>query len=173
MKYLISISLTISILFSSCKSGQVPFTSSLKQSYNLNEKTLKKLQFYTSEEIVLFEVKEESDASVSDGKLFVSNQKNFEKITILKQTPCVLEKVIDDNKMVFSFETGEGRFLAFGTENNGAYSLLAKEWEGNKGTLRYSNKMYSTENGDVYLNVVLKKLNKLKSRERVVRGKRL
>lgn len=173
MKSIIFSSLLAIILLASCKSGKVPFTTELQKSYNLSEATLKKVQFYTSEEIILYKVEEEGDASVTGGKLLISNKKDCEKIIILRNTPCLLEKVIDDHKLLVSFEVGDHKFIAFGNTSGGSYSLLAKEWENTTGKLKYANKTYATENGDVYLNVVLKKLNKLKSKERVIGGRKV
>lgn len=169
---LISIIIALSVL-TSCRTGKVPFTQELKTQCGLSEPSLKKIQFYTSDEIVLYKIKEDGDAFVNNGILLIQNKKDCEKIVILRNTPCILEKIIDDNKILFSFEVGDGKLIAFGNTSNGSYSLLAKEWENSVGTLKYANKMYATENGDVYLNVVLKKINKLKSKERLVKGRKV
>lgn len=157
--------------FSSCRSGKVPFNQQVRS--GLSETSLKKVQFYTSGEIVLYKTKEDGESSVADGIVLIQNKKDCEKIIIPIGTPCILEKVIDDKKLLFSFEVGDGKFVAFGTSNGESYSLLAKEWEGGSGTLKYANKTYMTEDGDIYLNVVLKKINKLKSKQRLVKGRRV
>lgn len=174
MKSTILISAIIALFtFSSCRSGKVPFTQELKTQCGLSETSLKKVQFYTSDEIVLYKVQEDGDASVNKGVLLIQNKKDCEKIVILKNTPCILEQVIDEHKILFSFEVGNGKFIAFGNTSKGSYSLLAKDWENSVGTLKYANKTYATENGDVYLNVVLKKINKLRSKERLVKGRKV
>lgn len=173
MKSIKLISIVMLLLFASCKTGKVPFTTDIQKQYAFSEKTLKKVQFYTSDEIILYKIKEEGDASIRDGKLFILNQKDCEKIIIKRNTPCILEKVIDQNKFLFSFEYGDNKYIAFGNTSTGAYSLLAKDWENSIGTLKYADKMYATGNGDVYLNVVLKKLNRLKSKERIVKGRKV
>lgn len=161
------------VALASCRTGKVPFTSDIQKQYGFSEQTLKKVQFYTSSEIILYKVKDESDAQIRDGKLFVLNQKDCEKIIIKANTPCILEKVLDKNKMLFSFELGANKYIAFGNASGGSYSLLAREWQNSVGTLKYADKLYVTNDGDVYLNVVLKKLNKLKSRERTVKGRKI
>lgn len=152
---------------------KVPFTSDIQKQFSFSENTLKKVQFYTSAEIVLFKVRQDGDVDVRDGKLFVKDEKNSEKIIIKRNTPCVLEKVIDQNKFLFSFEYGDDKYLAFGNTSGGYYSLLAKDWKSGAGTLNYANKTYATDDGGVYLTVKMKKLKKLKSRERTVKGRKI
>lgn len=173
MKYVKLLGILLIICLASCKSAKVPFTYEIQKQYNFSEKTLKKIQFYTSEEIVLYRIEQEDDFSVKQGKLIVLNEKDCEKIIIKKNTPCILERIVEPNKFLFSFEVGENKFLAFGNANGGSYSLLAKEWENKVGKIDYANKMYATNNGDVYLNVFLKKLNKLKGKERTVKGRKV
>ena len=172
MKSITLISVIIALFtFSSCKTGKVPFNQEVRNL--LSETSLKKVQFYTSGEIVLYKTKEDGETSVYSGVVLIQNKKDCETIVIKANTPCILEKVIDDKKLLFSFEVGDGKFISFGTSNGESYSLLAKEWEGGSGSIKYANKTYTTESGDIYLNVVLKKINKLRSKERLVKGRRL
>lgn len=171
MKSIVFNSIIIALLFASCNTGKVPFNQSVRN--GLSETSLKKVQFYTSGEIVLYKTKEDGEASVSDGIVLIQNKKDCEKIVIPSGTPCILERVIDDKKLLFSFEVGDGKFIAFGTGNGESYSLLAKEWEGTSGSLKYGNKIYNTQSGEIYLNIKLRKLNRLKSRERIIKGKKI
>ena len=164
--------LILSLFISSCAT-RVPFTSAMQNEYKFPEERLKKVQFYTSEEIVLIKTKQDGDAVVNDGKVLVRNEKDVEKIIIKKNTPCVLEEIVDSNKFLFSFEYGKDRVLLFGNSNGGCYSLMAKDWKNKIGSIEYGNKIYSTTNGSVFLNIKVKNLKQLKGKERTVKGRKI
>ena len=171
MDYIRLIILTIFI--SSCAS-KIPFTSDIHKEYNLSEDKLKKVQFYTSGEIILFTSEKEEEAFIFKGKLLMKEEKNTEKITIKKNTPCVLIKIIEHNRFLFSFENEGNNFLLFGNNNNdGYYSIMAKEWNNKKAIIKYGKGEYFTTNGNVFLKVKIKKLKKLKNKQRTVKGKRI
>jgi len=151
----------------------VPFTSDIQNEYKFPEAKLKKVQFYTSDEIVLFKIKQEGDAVITSGKIVTRSEKNSEKIVIKKNTPCVLESIVDQNKFLFSFEYGEGRVLLFGNNSSGYYSLMAKEWKNKTAIIKYANTEYSTANGNVILKIKVKNLNSLKQKQRTVKGRKV
>lgn len=154
-------------------SRKIAYTSEIQKSHKFSESQLKKVQFYTSAEIVLVQTKQEGDVIITNGKLVVRNSKDVEKIIIKPNTPCVLEEIIDDNKMLFSFETGEGKVLLFGNNGDGMFSLMSKDWNAGIGTIPYANKEYFTTDGNVFLLISAKKLNRLQSRERTVKGRKI
>lgn len=165
--------LLIVLIFSSC-SRKVPFTSDIQSKYKFSEKTLKQVQFYTSDEIILFQSTTDGDMGVNDGKILLTDSKASEKIIIKKNTPCVLEKVVNENLFVFSFEYGNDKFLAFGNNNiGGYYSLMANDWNNKRGELSYANRSYTTYSGNVFLKVKIKKLSKKQNRERTVKGRKI
>ena len=165
-----SLLLTI-LLFASCATTKIPFTSDIKKEYGISEDGLKKIQYYTSEDILLYKVTDEDNIATADGILLISKRKDCEKVIIKRGTPCVLEKVLSDNVYLFSFE--DNKYIAFGNSNGGNYNLLAKDWKNGTGTLKYDNKTYATSNGDVFLTVKVKKLNSLKSKERILKGRKI
>lgn len=167
MRYFI-ISIFI-LLLSSCKTT-VPFTSTIKEDCGLSNDQLKHIQFFTSDKIILYKVKQESNAQINNGKIVVSAKKDAETIIIKKNTPCVLAETIG-GKLLLSFESGDGKLLAFGTVSGGNYSLMAKSWEGNNGIIEYGHRFYQTNDGGVFLKVNMKKLNRLKNRYRYVKGR--
>lgn len=164
--------LILSLVFASCAT-KVPFTSNIQDEYKFSEDKLKKVQFYTSDEIVLIKTKQDGDVYILDGKLLIRNEKNVEKIVIKKNTPCVLEQVVEANKFLFSFEYGKDRVLLFGNNSTGYYSLMSKEWKNKVGSISYANKNYITNNGNVYLKIKVKKLNQLKGKERIIKGRKI
>jgi len=165
----IAILFLLVILLSSCSFKKVAFTNDK----SFSQDKLKKIQFYTSDEIVLIQTKQEGDVSVSDGKMVITNKKNVEAVIIRKGTPCVLEEIIGSNSMLFSFEQGDGRVLLFGNTGGGCFSLMAKEWNGKNGTLPYAGKTYNTNSGNVYLEIKVKNLRQLKGKVRTVGGRKL
>ena len=161
-------------LLTSCAS-KTPFTSSLKTQYGITEKTMKKIQFYTSKEIVLTQYGGETNLHTIDGKILVNSTARSNSIVIPKNTPCTIEKVVDNTKVIVAFEYGKERILVFGVNTIGTYSLLTKKWKGKDGIVEYGNSTYKTANnsGMAMLNVKLKKLNQYRNRERKVSGKRI
>jgi len=145
----------------------------MQEEYNFPESKLKKVQFYTSDEIILVQTKSEGDVVVNDGKLIMRSEKAVEKIIIKKNTPCVLEEIVDKNKFLYSFEYGDNRVILFGNDKGGYYSLMAKEWKNKVGEISYSNKKYLTVNGDVFLKIKVKNLKKLKGKQRTVKGRKI
>lgn len=159
---------------SSCASN-TPFTSGLKTQYGIGEKTMRKIQFYTSQEIVLTQYGGESQLHTIDGKILVNNTSRQNRIVIPKNTPCTIERVIDETKVIVAFEYGDERVLIFGVNAIGTYSLLANKWQGKDGVVEYGNATYKTANnsGMATLNVKLKRLNQYRNRERKVSGRRI
>lgn len=163
-------------ILSSCTSEKVAFTSDLKSEYNLGEKAMQKIQFYTSEQITLVQSGGNSYLKTHDGKILLNTTQNTNKIVIKKNTPCTIEKAMDTlcNRVVVSFEVGENKTLLFGMNQSGTYSLLAKSWQQGEGILEYDGNFYNAINGgSSILLVELKKLNQSRSRERTLSGKRL
>jgi len=167
---------SIMFLFFSC-ADKVAFTYDLKKEYGLREKALQKIQFYTSSEIVLLQSGNNSILKTQKGEILINATRNTNRIMIKKNTPCTIEKTLDtlDSRVVVSFEVGENKTLLFGVnQSNGYYSLLAKGWRGNVGTVEYENSTYETVSGGAAILLVkLKKLNQSNGKERTLSGKRL
>jgi len=168
------IGILLLVLIASSCSKKVAFTSTIQKQHNFSESALKQVQFYTSDKIILYQASSEGDMKVDiNGKLLLTNNNESEKVIINKNTPCVLEKKINDNLFVFSFEYGDDKLLAFGNGDGGFYSLMANDWNNKKGDLTYANRSYSTYSGGVYLTVKMKKLTKIQNRERTVKGRKI
>lgn len=173
MKYL-SI-LVVGFLLFSCGT-KVPLNNQLKEDYNLNETNMKKVQFYTSQIIYLERSKSTgSQGTSADGTLVTSKSSEQDRIIIPASTKCIFESFGPNGEVILRFETGVGKTLKFGvraTQTNGKYYLFA-DWQTDKGgELKYGNETYyaTTESGSAYLMVVLKKLNKTRRKDRVVKG---
>lgn len=173
MKYL-SILAVGFILFSCGK--KVAVTNQLKEDYNLNEKNMKIVQFYTSQIIYLERSKTSgTQGASSDGTLVASKSSEQDRIIIPSHTKCVFDSYGANGEVIIRFETGVGKTLKFAvrpTQTSGKYYLVA-DWKQDKGDeIMYGNETYyaTAESGSAYLMVVLKKLNKTKRKDRVVKG---
>ena len=129
------------------------------------------MQFYTSDVIILYNSKNYENQSIQGGTIVFNDNNQFEKIIIPKNTPCVLEKIIDENRFALSFEYGVGKLLYFTNNSDICYSLAAKDWKAGTGTLKYANRHYETNSGTTFLTVKVKKLNHIRARQRRVTGR--
>ncbi|RMG79117.1 MAG: hypothetical protein D6707_08720 [Bacteroidetes bacterium] len=162
-------------LLSSC-APKIPFTQAIREQYKLTDDEIKQLQFYVSGDIVLQSVDEIAKGKTTqDGELVIVDGKTVEQVFIKQYTPGVAEKIIDDKKIGVSFEPG--KYLVFGdaTDNKGPYRLLAAEWVNRRGKVKYGDKYYYTTPGssNVYLLFKMKKLNKLRKKQHVVKGRKV
>lgn len=177
MKYLIIIIIGISL--TSCGS-KIAFTNQIKDEFGLDAATqMKKVQFYISQTIILQRVRQSGTQGTADKGVLVSNKsKEEDRITIQAQTPAIFESYGSNGEMVIRFEVGQGRVLSFNVRQEGAtskYYLLAN-WDMNRGgELTYGNEKYTVQSsaGNAYLMVMLKKLQKTKRKDRVVKGMRV
>lgn len=162
------------VLVTSCGT-RVPYTDALKDQYDLSPKKLMEVQFYTSSVIILEKSKVSGNQSTgSDGALVTNTSKTQDRIIIPANTKCVFEKQGDSTTLVVRFEIGTGKTLKFATrptQTNGKYYLVA-DWKQSGGTLEYGNESYTVSNGgsSAYLMVVQKKLQRVKRKDRIVRG---
>lgn len=172
MKY-VSFLLLVGLL-ASC-GMKIPYTDELKTKYDLDESSLKKVQFYTSATVILVRSNKQENKGTEEGKL-VTNENSVEnRIIIPVNTKCVFEGFDTNGEVMLRFEPGQGKILRFSTrknQTNGRFYLKAT-WDPNKGgELEYSNLTYyaTPESGAAYLLVVTKKLKKTKRKDRVVKG---
>lgn len=174
MKYVLV--LLVGLLFTACGS-KVPFTNNIKDEFGLDaEKQVKRVQFYISQTIILQRVKQSgSQGTAENGVLVTNSSKQEDRITIQAQTPAIFESYGPNGEMMIRFEVGQGRVLSFKVRQNGNDSkyYLDATWDMNRGgELTYGNEKYTVQSsaGNAYLMVMLKKLQKTKRQDRVVKG---
>ncbi|HLP11484.1 MAG TPA: hypothetical protein VK177_06070 [Flavobacteriales bacterium] len=175
MKSLSLYLLAVVLLLSSC-SPKVAYTSYLASKYQLTEDELKKVQFYTSEDIVLYTRESSSKTGTENGTIVVSSSEAENQILIKKGTPGVMLKQVGTDKVYISFEVGDNKFLVFGsTGQREPFKLQAESWDGGRGKLSYDGKTYyaSTLSGTAHLLVSIKKFQKRKSDQKVVEGRKV
>ena len=174
MKYLLFV--VTGLILLSC-GVKVPYTNDVRDEFGLdNPKALAKVQFYNSATIILERSKESGNQGTSDDGALVSNSsKEQDRVIIPLGTKGVFEEIDDQGNITIRFEAGVGHVLKFGQRagsSSGKYYLLA-DWTSNKGgEITYANQTYyaSTASGSAYVQVVKKKLQKTKRKDRVVKG---
>jgi hypothetical protein len=169
------LALGVASLFSSCKST-IPFTNAVKTEYNLDEKKLKKMQFYISSDITLQRGEKGSNSQEldADGKLVISSSASLNNISVDGQTPGVCVKVLSGNKLAISFFESDDQYLVFGDPNNrGKYSLMGAEWKNGKGKINFGGKVYYIMPGGAgaYLKFEMKKIKDYKTTSTKAKGR--
>lgn len=154
---------------------KVPMTNQLKQEYDLNENNMKKVQFYSSQTIILVKSKTSGSQGAVDGKLVISKNSEQERIIIPVNAKCIFDSYDKDGSVIIRFELGAGKTIKFAVREgqaSGKFYLDAKWISGKGGEMNYGGDTYyaTPESGSAYLMVVLKKLNKTKRKDRVVKG---
>lgn len=163
------------VLASSCGT-KVPFTDSLRDEFDLSPENMIKVQFFTSSVIILEKSKSSGNQTTgADGTLVQNSSKTQDRIIIPAQTKCVFEKLTDEKTINVRFELGTGKTLRFATraaQTSGKYYLVANWTEGKSGTIDYGNETYNVAQGgsSAYLLVQIKKLQRTKRKDRVVKG---
>ncbi len=174
MRYLALI--IVGLVLASC-GRKVAFTNQLRDEFGLeSENMMKKVQFYTSQTIILQRSKESGNqGTAQNGALVTNKNKEEDRITIQAQTPGIFEGYGEDGSIIVRFEVGVGRTISFAVRQQGptAKYYLVAEWDMNRGgEMNYGNELYTVQSsaGNAYLMVLLKKLQKTKRKDRVVKG---
>lgn len=175
MKFCILFALVI--VLSGC-GVKVPFTDELKKEYNLeNAENMKKVQFYTSTTIILERsVTKGSKPKTEEGTLVTSKSKEENRVIIPVNTKCIFDSYDASGNVIIRFELGTGKVLKFGIRENqisGRYYFIANNWDFEKGgEVQYGGETYfaTSNSGNAFLLVVIKKLQKTRRKDRVVKG---
>lgn len=168
-------SLSVLLLLASCAT-KVPYTAELRNQFDLSDDKLKKVQFFTSETIILERSDKQDNVSTTgqSGTLVSSSSSSSERIIIPANRPCIFERRSTDGAVEIRFELGDGRVLRFDERaniNNGRFYLVA-QWADGKGELDYGHAVYYAVRGSsaAYLMVKLKNYKKNQRKDRVVKG---
>jgi hypothetical protein len=166
------------LALSSCSPQLTTFTEDLYESYKWSDEDLKKVQFYLSDDLVIYrDLEKDAGVEIARGEIKVVDGKKVEQIRFKAGTPGVyLFKPKDDN-FAISFENGdETHYLVFGPnpKYSGRYMLLASEWDRRRGKVSYAGeKFYTTSAVVPRLLVDLKKTGYRKTESRTVGGRRI
>lgn len=174
MKYALLVFIGITLV--SCGT-KVPYTNEIRDEFSLDsDKQLKKVQFYTSATIILEKSNSTGNQGTSDdGALVESSSKVQDRVIIPINTKGIFEGFGPNGEYLIRFEAGVGKQMNFALRPNqtsGKYYIVADWTQEKGGKITYGNETYyaSSSSGNAYLNVILKKLQKTKRKDRVVKG---
>jgi hypothetical protein len=165
---------TLGVALTSC-TVKVPYTSTVQTKYKLTDRDIQKIQFYLSDQIVLYRASNDGQASANNGELVVSSDRQKHEVILRKGTPGVVTQVMGD-RLAVSFEYGDGKALVFGNNHfDSPYYLMAEEWERKHGKMEYGGDVYFAVPGSSAAHLVLrlKKLRQLEKKTRIATGRRL
>ncbi|MFM7386894.1 MAG: hypothetical protein ACKO68_03095 [Bacteroidota bacterium] len=158
---------------------QVPFTNQIRDEFSLDtDEKLGKVQFFISHTIVMDEeIKNENSATTSNGTLINNSSTKKESVIIQAGTPCVFDSYGPKGEMNVRFETGEGRVLSFYSKNEATRRYYFNvDWNQAGGPkIKYGGVTYKIDvlrgsPRSAYLRVARRKLEKVKRKDRFVRG---
>lgn len=176
MKVLV-ISFLALLTFSSCGKNLQYFTEDLYDEYRWSDQELKSIQFYVSQDIVLYRGGNDDGTRISDGKILVENDRQVEEVIIKSGTPGVFVMSPKEDRFAISFDNGNSEFLMFGPNSkaNGKFVLLAKKWNRRNGEITYGGKTWMTNSDSAYaaLMVDIKRAGKTKYKKETVDGQRV
>ena len=177
MKPLLPIMVLLLLGLSSCSSKLTPYTERLNDSYRWTDRQLKNIQFYLSEDIVLWRDLGSSKTRVSNGQIKIVDGRRVEQIVFKKGTPGVFVFSPSADKFAISFEDSNDKFLMFGPNKkmSGRFVLLAKEWKQGMGKVTYDDQVWQTSSESAYsaLLVNLKKANNRSYKKKTVSGRKV
>ncbi len=163
------------LLFASCSDRLVPFTQDLYEEYRWTDEDLQKIQFYLSQDILLYRTIKSGDTEITRGEIRIRDGVKVEEIVIPAGTPGVFLFSPKANRMAISFEDGDKHFLMFGPNEklDGRYVLLADKWEKHQGTVTYGGSWYKVDASDAFagLMVNLKRARKVQVKRHVAEGR--
>jgi hypothetical protein len=176
MRYLLLLCLLS--LFTACAKQLTPFNQDLYDKYRWSNEELKNIQFYLSDDIVLYKKLDGSEASISDGKIQIKKEKKGEKILMKRGTPGVYIFSPKNNRFAISFhESDDTKYLMFGPNEalKGNFALLGKEWGKYQGQVTYEDQTYIVNADDALaiLLVDLRKVSKYNYQNKEERGRKI
>lgn len=170
-------SITFLLLFSSCGPNLKYFTEDMYDEHQWSDRELKRIQFYVSQDIVLYRGLSDSNSKIENGQIKVNSDRKVEQVVIKKGTPGVFVQAPKQNRFAISFGDGKGQFLMFGpnAKANGKFVLLAKNWDRRSGQISYGGKIYETSSESAYaaLMVDIKRARKTKTDSKKAEGQRV
>lgn len=175
MKYLFVA--IVGLVLVSCGT-KVPYTNEIKEEFGLeSEQLMRKVQFFTSATIILEKNKVSGNQGTdASGALVTSSSNEQDRIIIPIGTKCLFDGYGPNGEIIVRFEVGVNKTISFAIRpgtTSGKYYLVA-DWNSGKagGAISYGNEPYmaTTSSGTAYLQIIRKKLQKTKRKDRVVKG---
>ena len=175
MRY--SLILFVAILTCSCSQKLKYFTEDLYDQYDWTESELRRIQFYVSQDIVLYRGSADRGSRIKDGQIRIENDREVEEVIIKEGTPGVFIDAPRNNHFAISFEDERDHYLMFGPNSKaeGRFLLMAKDWDSRSGKITYGGKVYETSSSSAYaaLMVDIKRAKKTKYKTKTAGGQRV
>jgi hypothetical protein len=154
----------VALFVGACSPTLSTFTRDIYTDQNLSDSDLKQIQFFLSEDLVLYRyLDEKGNFQINDGSLRIKNGRKTQEIVIKAGTPGVFISRPKADSFAIAFEAGDdSRYLMFGPNptNGGAYELLASNWKKRTGMVTYANEKFEVYSEYIpRLMVDLKKTN--------------
>jgi hypothetical protein len=164
-------------LLSSCSNRLSYFTQDLYERYRWSDAELKKIQFYTSNDIVLKRELSGGSSDIISGTIKIEDGRRIEEVVIRKGTPGAFMFSPKTDRFAIGFEEGQDRYLMFGPSPkfSDRFVLLASDWDKKRGTVTYDNKTWrvSSEAAFAALLVDLRKISRVDVNSRVAKGRKV
>jgi hypothetical protein len=177
IKLFLSIAL-FTTLVGSCSTELRPFTSGLMNEGKWSDDDLKRIQFYLSDDIVIYRDFTKGETQIVGGVIKIVNGREVEEIRIPKGTSGVFLSRLKNENFAIGFDASSNtKYLTFGPNPNrgGAYVLLAAEWKNKRGKLTYDNKAYFANTSAAWaaLLVDLKNFRNMSVQTQTVKGRKV
>jgi len=170
--FLFSILLTVT----SCK-NLVPYTDSLRTQHGWSDSQIRKIQFYTSRDVILQRQVSTDETAIEGGKIKIRDGKKVEEIIIKRGTPGVVTDIPNTTKLLVSFEKDDNHYLSFGVNPSQStrFVLLASDWNNGIGKVTYDGKKFFTSPDGAFtsLMVDLRKIQNVELSQRVAKGRKV
>jgi len=161
----------------SCSQKLKYFTEDLYDRYDWTEADLRRIQFYVSQDIVLYRNKSDNNTKIRKGQIRVESERDVEEVVIKKGTPGVFVNSPSSNHFAIAFDNDRDHYLMFGPNSKaeGRFLLMAKNWDKRKGEISYGNKVYETTSESAYaaLMVDIKGARKTNYNSKTAGGRRV
>lgn len=125
----------------SCATPYAPFREPMLTEFKLDPKNIKNVQFYLSDEILLFKLEDQQAMGKQDGTFMKTAGGVSEKVRIKANTPCIVERIDKDGFFYVRFEDGKDKVLKFRKTDNNRYNLHT-DTVNNRHQIEYGGEVY-------------------------------
>ncbi len=164
-------------ILTSCGTNYKYFTTDLYERYDWSKSELRRIQFYVSQDIVLYRGVADRANRIQKGQIRLENQEEVEEVIIKRGTPGVFIDAPRKNHFAIAFDDDRDHFLMFGPNSkaNGRFLLMAKDWNEHSGEITYGGRIYETTSASAYaaLMVDIKRAKKTKYSSTTAEGRRV
>ena len=161
-----------------CTPQLTTFSEELYDSYKWSDADLRKVQFYLSDDLVIYRnLEKDAGVEINSGEIKIVDGRKVQEIRFRAGTPGVFLNRPKEKNFAISFENGDdSHYLVFGPNPryNGRYMLLASEWNRRRGKVTYAGQKFYTTSPDIpRLLVDLEQVGYRKRETRTVEGRRV